>query len=100
MHPYYESRKRARKRWRQSEKGKAWDKAYSHRDYVKTKAHDYYIKKKIREASNEKLNRESQKIHDLHEEWALKNGYRDNENLHATNAEGFINYERRKTETQ
>ena len=35
MHPYEESRKRARKRWRQSEKGKAWDKAYSHRDYVK-----------------------------------------------------------------
>ena len=41
MHPYYESRKRARKQWRQSEKGKAWDKAYSHRDYVKAKAHDY-----------------------------------------------------------
>ena len=74
MHPYYESRKRARKRWRQSEKGKAWDKAYSHRDYVKTKAHDYYIKKKIREASNE--------------------------NLHATNTERFINYERRRQETQ
>ena len=74
MHPYYESRKRARKRWRQSEKGKAWDKAYSHRDYVKTKAHDYYIKKKIREASNE--------------------------NLHATNTERFVNYERRRQETQ
>ena len=74
MHPYEESRKRARKRWRQSEKGKAWDKAYSHRDYVKAKAHDYYIEKKIREASNE--------------------------NLHAINTERFINYERRKEETQ
>ena len=74
MHPYYESRKRARKNWRHSEKGKAWDKAYSHRDYVKAKAHDYYIEKKIREASNE--------------------------NLHATNAERFINYERRREETQ
>ena len=74
MHKYYESRKRARKRWRQSEKGKAWDKAYSHRDYVKAKAHDYYIEKKIREASNE--------------------------NLHAINTERFINYERRKEETQ
>ena len=74
MHPYYESRKRARKRWRQSEKGKAWDKAYSHRDYVKAKAHDYYIEKKIREASNE--------------------------NLHAINTERFINYERRRQETQ
>ena len=41
MHPYYESRKRARKNWRHSEKGKAWDKAYSQRNYVKAKAHDY-----------------------------------------------------------
>ena len=98
MHKYYESRKRARKNWRQSEKGKAWDKAYSHRDYVKAKAHDYYIEKKIREASNEKLNRESQKIHDLHEEWALKNGYRDNEKLNIINSERFINYERRREE--
>ena len=72
MHKYYESRKRARKRWRQSEKGKAWDKAYSHRDYVKAKAHDYYIEKKIREASNE---------------W-----------LHGINTERFINYERRREE--
>ena len=47
MHPYYESRKRARKNWRHSEKGKAWDKAYSQRNYVKAKAHDYYIEKKI-----------------------------------------------------
>ena len=74
MHPYYESRKRARKNWRHSEKGKAWDKAYSHRDYVKAKAHDYYMEKKIREASND--------------------------NLHATNSERFINYERRREETQ
>ena len=28
IHPYAESRKRARKRWRQSPKGKAWDRAY------------------------------------------------------------------------
>ena len=70
MHQYEESRKRARKRWRQSEKGKAWDKAYSHRDYVKAKAHDYYIEKKIREAGNE--------------------------NLHAVNTERFVNYEERR----
>jgi len=100
MHPYYESRKRARKQWRQSEKGKAWDKAYSHRDYVKAKAHDYYIEKKIREASNEKLNSESKQIRDRHEEWAKKNGYRDNENLNMINSERFINYERRREETQ
>tara|TARA_R100000808_G_C2058175_1_gene90762 strand:+ start:244 stop:474 length:231 start_codon:yes stop_codon:yes gene_type:complete len=72
MHKYHEARKRARKKWRQSEKGKAWDKAYSHRDYVKAKAHEYYIKRKIREASNE--------------------------NLHVVNTEGFVNYERRREE--
>ena len=72
MHKYHEARKRARKKWRQSEKGKAWDKAYSHRDYVKAKAHEYYIKSKIREASNE--------------------------NLHVVNTEGFVNYERRREE--
>ena len=70
MHKYHEARKRARKKWRQSEKGKAWDKAYSHRDYVKAKAHEYYIKRKIREASNE--------------------------NLHVVNTEGIVNYERRR----
>ena len=69
-----ESKRRARKNWRQSEKGKAWDKAYAKRDYVKAKAHEYYIKKKIREASNE--------------------------NLHAMNAERFINYEIQKEETR
>ena len=100
MHPYYESRKRARKQSLQSEKGKAWDKAYSHRDYVKAKAHDYYIEKKIREASNEKLNSEGKQIRDRHEEWAKKNGYRDNENLNMINSERFINYERRREETQ
>ena len=72
MHKYHEARNRARKKWRQSEKGKAWDKAYSHRDYVKAKAHEYYIKRKIREASNE--------------------------NLHVVNTEGFVNYERRREE--
>ena len=72
MHKYHEARKRARKKWRQSEKGKAWDKAYSHRDYVKAKAHEYYIKRKIREASND--------------------------NLHVVNTEGFVNYERRREE--
>ena len=70
-----ESKRRARKKWRQSEKGKAWDKAYSHRDYVKAKAHDYYIEKKIRDASYE---------------W-----------LHMQNTERFVNYEgRRREETQ
>ena len=36
-HPYAEARKRARKRWRQSYKGRAWDKAYNQRPEVKAK---------------------------------------------------------------
>ena len=51
-HPYAESRKRARKKWRQSVKGKAWDLAYSRRPEVKKKKHVYYIKKLIKEATN------------------------------------------------
>lgn len=31
------------------------------------------------------------KIHQYHEEWAIKNGYRDNDFLHATNTERFKN---------
>ena len=69
-----ESKRRARKRWRQSEKGKVWDKAYSRRPEVKLRKHEEYLRKIVREASNE--------------------------DLHATNTERFINYERRKKETQ
>ena len=54
IHPYAESRKRARKKWRQSEKGKAWDKAYGQRPEVKVRKHEYYIKKLIKESMNEK----------------------------------------------
>ena len=53
-HPYSESRKRARKKWRQSPKGKAWDKAYLQRPEVKVRKHEYYIKKLIKESMNEK----------------------------------------------
>ena len=42
------SKKEARKRWRQSEKGKAWDKAYAQRDYVKAKKHIYYVNNKMK----------------------------------------------------
>ena len=42
MHKYHASRKRARLRWRQSDKGKAWDKAYTQRPYVKAKAKAKY----------------------------------------------------------
>ena len=53
-HPYAESRKRARKKWRQSPKGKAWDLAYGRRPEVKKKKHEYYIKKLIKEAKDER----------------------------------------------
>jgi len=49
-----ESRKRARKKWRQSAKGRAWDLAYSRRPEVKKKKHEYYIKKLIEEAKHER----------------------------------------------
>ena len=53
-HPDAESRKRARKKWRQSPKGKAWDKAYLQRPEVKLKRHEYYIKRLIKECINER----------------------------------------------
>ena len=49
-----ESRKRARKKWRQSSKGKAWDKAYCQRPEVKARRHEYYIKRLIKECANER----------------------------------------------
>ena len=53
-HPYAESRKRARKKWRQSPKGKAWDLAYGRRAEVKARKHEEYIKKLIKESKDEK----------------------------------------------
>jgi hypothetical protein len=51
-HPYAESRKRARKKWRQSAKGKAWDAAYGRRPEVKKRKHEYYIQKLIKECTS------------------------------------------------
>ena len=42
-----ESKRRARKKWRQSEKGKAWDKAYSRRPEVKLRKHEEYLQKMV-----------------------------------------------------
>ena len=49
-----ESRKRARKKWRQSAKGRAWDRAYNQRPEVKAKRHERYIKSLIKESTNER----------------------------------------------
>ena len=36
------------------------------------------------------MRQENEDIKRLHEEWAIKNGYRDNDSLHATNVERII----------
>ena len=54
VHPYAESRKRARKKWRQSSKGKAWDKAYGQRPEVKAKRKEYNIQKIVKECAYER----------------------------------------------
>ena len=53
-HPYAESRKRARKKWRKSPKGKAWDLAYGRRPEVKARKHEEYIKRLIRSEGYER----------------------------------------------
>ena len=50
-HPYAESRKRARKKWRQSSKGKAWDRAYLQRPEVKARRKEYVIQRIIKECA-------------------------------------------------
>ena len=50
-HPYAESRKRARKKWRQSYKGKAWDRAYLQRPEVKARRKEYVIQRIIKECA-------------------------------------------------
>ena len=54
IHPYAESRKRARKKWRQSPKGKAWDAKYNRRPEVKERRKELYIQRLIRECANER----------------------------------------------
>ena len=51
-----ESRKRARKKWRQSVKGRAWDRAYNQRPEVKARRKEYVIKRIIKELANERKN--------------------------------------------
>ena len=55
-HPYAESRKRERKKWRQGPKGKAWDKAYNQRPEVKERRKELYIQRIIKESVNEGQN--------------------------------------------
>ena len=36
------------------------------------------------------MRQENEEVKRLHEEWAIKNGYRDNDNLNAKNTERLI----------
>ena len=99
---YKESRRRARLNWANSEHGKElsrnYMKGYRTLPYVKAKAHEYYVKNKahwgeITKAKKKNwggIRQENEDIKRLHEEWARENGYRDNDNLHATNTERII----------
>ena len=59
MHKYHASRKRARLRWRHSDKGKAWDKAYKQRPYVKAKAKAKYSYAEYKEKLLQKYYKEN-----------------------------------------
>ena len=100
---YGEARKRARLNWARSEHGKEltrnYMKDYRRLPHNKEKAHEYYIKNKahwgeITKSKKKKwggIRQENEDIIRLHEEWAIKNGYRDNDNLHAANTERIVN---------
>ena len=105
---YGEARKRARLNWARSEHGKTltrnYMKDYRRLPHNKEKAHEYYVKNKahwgeITKAKERKeknwggIRQENEDIKTLHEEWAIKNGYR-NEDLHAINTKRFTDYER------
>ena len=79
------------------EQNRNYMKAYRERPYVKAKYHEYYIINKMQwgeiKKAKKKLGTIRQETEDgkrLHEEWAIKNGYRDNDNLSATNAERLV----------
>jgi len=86
------NRKEANQRYYKLEENKQqkrdYMKEYSKRDYVKVKAQKYYVNNKLKWGGKRE---ESEAIHNLHEEWARANGYRDNDLLHAENTKRFTN---------
>ena len=96
------NRKEANQRYYKLEENKEqkrnYMKAYRTRPYVKAKLHEYYVVNKMHwgEITKSKkrnwggMRQENEDIKRLHEEWAIKNGYRDNDVLHATNTERMI----------
>ena len=104
------NRKEANQRYYKLEENKEqkrnYMKTYRTRDYVKAKSHEYYIVNKMHwgeivKARKRKENnwggmrQENEDIKRLHEEWAIKNGYRDNDNLNAKNTERLVSYEKK-----
>ena len=104
------NRKEANQRYYKLEENKEqkrnYMKTYRTRDYVKAKSHEYYIVNKmhwgeITKAKEKKKNNwggnrvENKQILKNHYEWCKANGYDSswykNEDLHAVNAERFIN---------
>ena len=67
---------------------------------LKTKHTGEKLTKSQRKKKSKKLGwytpRKMKILKRLHEEWAIKNGYRDNDNLHATNTERIIKMPKNK----
>tara|TARA_R100001143_G_scaffold59172_2_gene57650 strand:- start:70 stop:390 length:321 start_codon:yes stop_codon:yes gene_type:complete len=98
------NRKEANQRYYKLEENKEqrrnYMKKYSKRTDVRAKAHEYYIANKMHWGEKKKkkwggMRQENEDIRRLHEEWAKKNGYRDNDTLNLKNSERFINYEKK-----
>ena len=99
------NRKEANQRYYKLEENKEqrriYRKAYSKRDEVKARAHKYYVANKMHWGEKKKkkwggMRQENEDIKRLHEEWARKNGYRENDTLNLKNSERFINYGEKK----
>ena len=100
------NRKEANQRYYKLEENKEqkrnYMKTYRTRDYVKAKSHEYYIVNKMHWGEITKgkkkwgtIRQETEDGKILHEEWAIKNGYRDNDNLNAKNTERLVSYEKK-----
>jgi len=93
------NRKEANQRYYKLEENKEqkrhYMKTYSRLPHNKEKAHEYYTVNKMHWVEKKKkkwgtIRQETEDGKILHEEWAIKNGYRDNDVLHATNVERII----------
>ena len=88
------NRREANRRYYKLEENKEqkrnYMKDYAKRPEVKAKAKEYYRNNKLKWVGK----RELITIYPYHEEWAIKNGYR-NEDLHSHSSHRFVNYEKK-----